>query len=34
MSIDDHHRGFAAAIAALLGEFDAYVAGEGANDPG
>jgi hypothetical protein len=31
MSIDDHHRGFAAAIAALLGEFDAYLAGEGAN---
>jgi len=31
MSIDDHHRGFAAAIAALLGEFDAYLAGEDAN---
>ena len=31
MSIDDHHRGFAAAIAALLGEFDAYLAREGAN---
>jgi DNA-binding transcriptional ArsR family regulator len=31
MSIDDHHRGFAAAVAALLGEFDAYLAREGAN---
>jgi DNA-binding transcriptional ArsR family regulator len=31
ISIDDHHRGFAAAIAALLGEFDAYLARVGAN---
>ncbi len=31
MSIDDHQRGFAAAIAALLGEFNAYLGREGAN---
>ena len=31
MSIADHQRGFAAAIAALLGEFNAYLGREGAN---
>ena len=31
MSIEDHQRGFAAAIAALLGEFNAYLGREGAN---
>jgi DNA-binding transcriptional ArsR family regulator len=31
MSIDDHHRGFAAAIAALLAEFNVYLGREGAD---
>lgn len=31
MSINDHYRGFAAAIAALLGEFNAYLGREGAD---
>lgn len=31
MSTDDHHRGFAAAIAALLAEFHVYLSREGAD---
>jgi DNA-binding transcriptional ArsR family regulator len=31
MSTDDHHRGFAAAIAALLAEFNTYLSRKGAN---
>ena len=31
MSTEDHHHGFAAAIAALLGEFNAYLSREGAD---
>lgn len=31
MSIADHHRGFAAAVAALLAEFHAYLGRDGAN---
>ncbi len=31
MTIDDHQRGFAAAVAALLAEFDLYLGRDGAN---
>ncbi len=31
MSLDDHRRGFAAGIASLLGEFEAYLDREGAD---
>ncbi len=31
MSVDDHQRGFAAAIAALVGEFNAYLGRDGAD---
>ena len=33
MSLDDHRRGFAAAMAVLIAEFNAYLAREGANPP-